>query len=95
MVSQGHPPSGLQLQEENIANSFLSDSLLQKQMQLVKQIKTMLEKEKWRLAMMLREFHSRNRMMKIHQIDGRSNCYEVKSPTSFDGTLTKIQVNKR
>ena len=89
------PTYPVQLEEENLPNTSLSDSHLKKQVHLVKQIKRMLEKERWRLAIMLREFHSRNRMMKIHQIDGRSICYEVKSPTSFDGTLTKIQVNKR
>ena len=61
------PTYPVQLEEENLSNLSLSDSHLQKQVHLVKQIKTMLEKEKWKLARMLGEFHSRNRMRKMQQ----------------------------
>ena len=51
-----------------------SDSELQKQMFLVKQLKTMLEKEKWKLVRLLGEFHSRNRMKKIQEIEEQRKC---------------------
>ena len=64
------PTSGLQLQE-------VGDSLLQRQMDLMTQLKMIEKKEKWRLAMMFREFHSRNGMRKIYKIGKRPNCNEV------------------
>jgi hypothetical protein len=84
------PTYHLQLEEENLSNTSLSDSQLQKQIHLVKQIKTMMEKERWRLAMMLREFHSRNRMRKMKEIDA-----EAKAPPTYDDTLNSMQMKRR
>ena len=71
--------------------SNLSDSKLQKQMFLVKQLKTMLEKEKWKLARLLGEFHSRNRMKKIQEIEEQRKCQKK---ISYD-SMTMMQTKRR
>ena len=54
----------------------------------------MLEKEKKTLAMRLWEFHLRNKMRKIQEIDERLNCFKVKSPTSYKETLNNMKVKR-
>ena len=89
------PTYPVQLEEENLSNLSLSDSHLQKQVHLVKQIKTMMEKERWRLAMMLKEFHSRNMMRKMQESDATTIPYKIKAPPTSDDTLTSMQMKRR
>ena len=74
--------------------SVSQQSKIQKQVHLVKQLKTMLEKEKWRLAGMLGEYHSRNRMRKILEAEERSCKYKEASQL-LDDKMTREQLKRR
>jgi hypothetical protein len=55
----------------------------------------MLEKEKWKLARMLGEFHSRNRMRKIQEIEAESNHKKRILPPPHDISLARMQIKRR
>ena len=75
-------------------SSATQKSKIQKQVHLVKQLKTMLEKEKWRLAGMLGEYHSRNRMRKILEAEERSCKYKEASQL-LDDRVTREHLKRR
>ena len=80
---------------KSLSKSHLSESELQKQMFLVKQLKTMLEKEKWKLARMLGEFHSRNRMRKMQGMEAERNHQKIILPPSYESSLARMQIRRR
>ena len=80
---------------KSLSTNQLSESELQKQMFLVKQLKTMLEKEKWKLARMLGEFHSRNRMRKMQEMEAERNHQKIILPPSYESSLARMQVKRR
>eukprot|EP00090_Calanus_glacialis_P030758 TRINITY_DN49955_c0_g1_i1.p1 TRINITY_DN49955_c0_g1~~TRINITY_DN49955_c0_g1_i1.p1 ORF type:complete len:142 (+),score=45.24 TRINITY_DN49955_c0_g1_i1:43-468(+) len=80
---------------KSLSTNQLSESELQKQMFLVKQLKTMLEKEKWKLARMLGEFHSRNRMRKMQEMEAERNHQKIILPPSYESSLARMQIRRR
>jgi hypothetical protein len=80
---------------KSLPKSQLSDLDVQKQMFLVKQLKTMMEKEKWKLARMLGEFHSRNRMRKIQEMEAEINHQKRILPPPYDSSLARMQIRRR
>ena len=80
---------------KSLPKSQLSDLDVQKQMFLVKQLKTMLEKEKWKLARMLGEFHSRNRMRKIQEMEAERNHQKRIFPPSYDDSRARMKSRRR
>ena len=45
--------------------------------------------------MMLREFHSRNRLRRRQEIDAAATPSKIKSPPTYEDTLTRMEMKRR